>query len=308
MVNKDWYSYRAEVETELQRLKQKSKYGEKTVSDPLDRSSDDLASVFEKVNNLVGMQNVKEDLHNLVNFLKIQKMRQAQGLQNVSVTLHSVFSGPPGTGKTTIARLMGEIYQRLGFLAKGHLVETDRSGLVAGYIGQTATKVDKVVESALDGVLFIDEAYTLAPEAASDKDFGREAIDTLLNRMENYKDRLVVIVAGYPEEMSRFLNANPGLQSRFNRYFNFEDYNADELLAIFSKICEQNHFILNHESKNILLKKLNLLYVNRDKNFGNGRLARNIFDKTIEKQANRLAKLSTVNKEMLMTILPEDIS
>lgn len=307
MLNKDWYTYRAEVEAELQRLKQKPKYGEKTVSEPLDRSSDNLASIFEKLNNLVGMENVKNDIYNLVNFLKIQKMRQAQGLQNVSVTLHSVFSGPPGTGKTTIARLMGEIYQRLGFLAKGHLVETDRSGLVAGYIGQSAIKVDSVVQSALDGVLFIDEAYTLAPEGGSDRDFGREAIDTLLNRMENYRDRIVVIVAGYPGEMSRFLNANPGLQSRFNRYFNFEDYNSGELLAIFSKICEQNHFILTPESKNILLKRLTLLYDNRAKNFGNGRLARNIFDKTIEKQANRLAKLSTVNKEILMTIVPEDV-
>jgi stage V sporulation protein K len=253
------------------------------------------------------MQNVKDDIHTLINFLKIQKMREVENLPSISVTLHSVFCGPPGTGKTTIARLMGEIYKQLGVLSKGHVVETDRSGLVAGYIGQTAIKVDKVVESALDGVLFIDEAYTLAPETAASKDFGQEAIDILLKRMEDYKDRLVVIVAGYSEEMSRFVNANPGLQSRFNRYFDFQDYSPDELLVIFRKICEKSHFNLAEPSRDVLLKKLTLLYENRDNRFGNGRLVRNIFDKTVEKQANRLSKLSKVNKEMLMTIAPEDI-
>jgi stage V sporulation protein K len=200
------------------------------------------------------------------------------------------------------------IYKSLGILSKGHVIETDRSGLVAGYIGQTATKVDGIVESALDGVLFIDEAYTLKPEANSSKDFGQEAIDTLLKRMEDYRGRLVVIVAGYTEEMSRFIDANPGLQSRFNRYFNFEDYHPDELLVIFEKICEQSHFNLADKSRDVLLNKLTLLYENRDKKFGNGRLVRNIFDKTIEKQANRLSKLSNVTKEMLMTIMPDDIA
>lgn len=305
MLNNSWHSY--DVEAELQRMKEELKRSGRKIPGSLDSSSDDLADISEKLSNLVGMQNVKDDIHTLINFLKIQKMREAEDLPSVSVTLHSVFCGPPGTGKTTIARLMGEIYKQLGLLSKGHVIETDRSGLVAGYIGQTAIKVDKVVESALDGVLFIDEAYTLAPETGASKDFGQEAIDTLLTRMVDHKDRLAVIVAGYPEEMSRFIEANPGLQSRFNRYFNFQDYNPDELLTIFRNICEQSHFHLSEQSRDILLKKLTLLYENRDKRFGNGRLVRNIFDKTVEKQANRLSKLSNLSKEMLMTIAPEDI-
>lgn len=305
MLNNSWDSY--SVEAELQRMKDELKLSGRKTPGSLDSSYDDLDDISDKLSNLVGMQNVKDDIHTLTNFLKIQKMREAEDLPNISVTLHSVFCGPPGTGKTTVARLMGKIYKQLGVLSKGHVVETDRSGLVAGYIGQTAIKVDKVIESALDGVLFIDEAYTLAPETSASKDFGQEAVDILLKRMEDYKDRLVIIVAGYSEEMSRFINANPGLQSRFNRYFNFQDYNPDELLVIFSKICEKNHFRLAELSKDVLLKKLTFLYENRDNRFGNGRLVRNIFDKTVEKQANRLSKISKVSKEMLMTITPEDI-
>ncbi len=202
---------------------------------------------------------------------------------------------------------MGQIYKQLGILSQGHVVETDRSGLVAGYVGQTAIKTDTAIESALDGVLFIDEAYALKPEEAKN-DFGQESIDTLLKRMEDYRDRLVVIVAGYSEEMTRFIDANPGLKSRFNKYFYFEDYNPTELLTIFEKICEQNHFKLTEKSKTVLLNKLTDLYVNRDQKFGNARLVRNIFEKTIERQTNRLVKYSRVSKEMMSTIMPEDIS
>ncbi|BAY12681.1 AAA family ATPase [Calothrix sp. NIES-2098] len=291
-----------EIDAELEQLKKELK---KRYLDN-DCSSEGMESVIEQLNNLVGMQNVKDEINTLINFLKIQKLRQEQKLATVSVTLHSVFCGSPGTGKTTVARLMGEIYKELGILSKGHLVETDRSGLVAGYIGQTAIKVDAIIESALDGVLFIDEAYALKPEN-SRNDFGQEAIDTLLKRMEDYRDRLVVIVAGYSEEMSRFIDANPGLQSRFNKYFYFEDYQPHELLNIYEKICEQSHFCLTEHSRKTLLTKFNDLYVSRNNKFGNGRLVRNIFDKTIEKQANRLVKIPGVSKEMMMEIIPEDI-
>nr|WP_281167014.1 AAA family ATPase [Baaleninema simplex] len=223
------------------------------------------------------------------------------------MSLHSVFCRPPGTGKTTVARLIGSIYRELGILAKGHLVEIDRSGLVAGYIGHTAKQTEKVIESAIDGVLFIDEAYSLKPEGAK-SDFGQEAIDTLLKRMEDYRDRLVVIVAGYSDEMSRFIESNPGLQSRFNRYFYFEDYLPDDLLKIFDALCQTHHFELTSEARSILLNGLMELYENRNKNFGNGRLVRNIFEKTIEKQSSRLVKLSNVTKAEMLQLKTEDIA
>jgi AAA+ superfamily predicted ATPase len=262
--------------------------------------------VLEELNQLVGMENIKSEVRTLTNFLKVQKVRAERGMAKTQVSLHSVFCGPPGTGKTTVARLMGKIYQNLGFLSKGHLVETDRAGMVASHIGGTAEKVDALVKTALDGVLFIDEAYALKPPGA-DRDFGQEAIDTLLKRMEDYRNRLVVIVAGYSDEMSDFIESNPGLKSRFNRYFTFNHYTPDELIKIFEKLCKDSHFQLTQAARETLRTLLEQLYERRDRTFGNARLVRNLFEKIIERQADRLATIAQLTDEVLTTILPEDI-
>ncbi len=273
---------------------------------PANPTQETLEQVLDELNQLVGMNNIKEEVKTLTNFLKVQKVRTDRGLANASVSLHSIFSGPPGTGKTTVARLMGRIFQSLGFLEKGQLIETDRAGLVADYIGGTAKKVDEKVNEALDGLLFIDEAYALIPEDSS-RDFGKEAVDVLLKRMEDYRKRLVVIAAGYTDEMHRFVESNPGLKSRFNRYFYFQDYTPDELVAIFNKMCQGNHFNPTEATNEKLKTLLTELYNSRDRTFGNARLVRNLFEKAIERQANRLAVINTLTDEILTTILPEDI-
>ena len=301
-----------DIERELELLKlqlkqQKNDFVNNKIPDKNSKSNlDNIDNILKELHSLIGLKQLKLEINNLIDFLKIQQKRQEFGLSKVPITLHLVFCGSPGTGKTTVARLIGKIYQELGILKKGHCIETDRSGLVAQYIGHTARQTDELIKSALDGVLFIDEAYTLKPENAG-KDFGQEAIDTLLKRMEDYRDRLVVIVAGYPNEMSRFIESNPGLQSRFTRYFTFEDYQPDELLAIFKKICDSNNYRLDTTAKKALLIKFTKLYDRRDKNFGNGRLARNLFEKTIERQAKRLAKLDKLDRETIVTIVAEDI-
>lgn len=265
-----------------------------------------LEQVMAELDDLVGMQNIKESVRTLTNFLKVQQVRKERGLAQTSVSLHMVFGGPPGTGKTTIARLTGRLFKALGILKKGHLVETDRAGLVAGYVGQTAKKTDDLVNSALDGVLFIDEAYALSPPGGGN-DFGREAIDTLLKRMEDFRDRLVVIVAGYTDEMNDFIETNPGLKSRFNRYFYFADYPPQDLLAIFTKMCSKSNFNPTTETQAKLKQMFEQLYTSRDRTFGNGRLVRNLFEKAIEQQANRLASAATLTDEQLVTLLPEDL-
>jgi AAA+ superfamily predicted ATPase len=273
---------------------------------PSPSAAEDLEQVMAELNDLVGMENIKASVQTLTNFLKVQQVRSQRGLAKTSVSLHAVFGGPPGTGKTTVARLMGRIYKSLGFLVKGHLVETDRAGMVAGYVGQTAKKVDELITSALDGVLFIDEAYSLTPSGATN-DFGREAIEVLLKRMEDHRDRLVVIVAGYTDEMTDFVESNPGLESRFNRYFFFNDYPPDDLLEIFVKLCSKNNFTLTVEATARLHELLTNLYEHRDRTFGNARLVRNLFEQAIERQANRLARITTLTDEILITLLPEDL-
>lgn len=254
---------------------------------------------------LIGLESVKKEVGSLVNYIKVQQMREERGMRITPVSYHCVFTGNPGTGKTTVARIVSEIYKDLGILKKGHLVETDRSGLVAEYVGQTAVKTNNIIDSALDGILFIDEAYSLVDGGNSD--YGKEAIATLLKRMEDDRDRLVVILAGYTDDMKRFIDSNPGLQSRFNRYIEFPDYSAEELHQIFLSSAKKYEYKLTEEADAFLKQALEDVVANKDKNFGNGRFVRNLFEKVVENQANRLSTVSHVSSEILATIEVEDI-
>ncbi len=265
-----------------------------------------LEELMEELNNLVGLKKVKEDVQSLTNVVKIMKMRKERGLPQVDMSLHLVFTGNPGTGKTTVARLLSGIYREIGVLSKGHLVEVDRSRLVAKYVGQTAPQVMEVVKEALGGVLFIDEAYALVSRRG-ENDFGYEAVDTLLKAMEDHRDDLIVIVAGYPDKMEEFLESNPGLQSRFNKYINFDDYSPSELLDIFMKMCEKNGYKPAEAATQKVNQMLTQLHEFRSDSFANARTVRNLFEKLLAIQADRLAALETVSNEDLSTIVEEDI-
>ena len=270
--------------------------------EPPKKSMDEL---LEELEGLVGLEDIKRDVKSLVNLVKVRKLRQANDLPVPPISLHMVFVGNPGTGKTTVARLMGQLYAAAGALTKGQLIETDRSGLVAGYVGQTALKTQQLIQSALGGVLFIDEAYSLS--SGGENDFGREAIETLLKGMEDNRDNLVVIVAGYTEPMRKFLSSNPGLESRFNKYFFFPDYNGDQLMEIFRMQCRENGYTLTKEAEKKAVSGFRKLYKDRGENFGNGRDVRNRFEDMVAAQSNRVAAMKDPSKEELMSVLPEDI-
>ena len=261
---------------------------------------------YEELEDLIGLDNVKQEVKSLANFVKLQKQRQEKGMKTPKMSYHLVFTGSPGTGKTTVARIVARIYKDLGILKTGHTVETDRSGLVAEYVGQTATKTNAIVDSALNGVLFRDEAYALVPENASN-DYGQEAISTLLKRMEDDRDKLVVIIAGYTNEMKRFIDSNPGLQSRFNRYINFPDYTAKELVRIFHMYMKKNQYTISDEADEMLKEKLDYAVEHKDRNFGNARYVRNVFEKSIQMQANRLEGKSNLSDRELTEITASDI-
>lgn len=265
-----------------------------------------LTEVLEELDGLIGLDNIKLDVRELVNFLKIQKEREKHGLPATPISLHTVFSGNPGTGKTTVARLFGRILGALGILSQGHLIETDRAGLVAEYTGQTAPRTHKKIDEALDGVLFIDEAYSLTAEDGDDP-YGAEALQILLKRMEDDRDRLVVILAGYPEPLRRMLDSNPGLNSRFPRIFNFPDFSAVELGRIFAQFCTHNRYVLPAKTRAKLLLGFQYLLDHRDEQFGNGRLARNIFESAIRRLANRIAGITPLTAALLTMIDPADV-
>ena len=258
-----------------------------------------------KLNELIGLRQAKSEIASLCNFIHMKQMRAEMDLKSPTISYHCVFSGNPGTGKTTVARILAGIYRDLGILNSGHLVETDRSGLVAEYVGQTAVKTNRIIDSALDGILFIDEAYTLANGDAND--YGAEAIATLLKRMEDDRERLVVILAGYTDEIEAFINSNPGLRSRFNRYIHFDDYTAEELYEIFCVLSKKNEYELMPEAAHLLQKQLSAIVANKPKDFGNARYIRNLFEKVVEAQAGRLTTKSGLSKKDLTLITEEDL-
>ena len=262
-----------------------------------------MEDLMAELDSYIGLGAVKEEVHNLINMVQVYKLRREHDLPTTDMSLHMVFTGNPGTGKTMMARMMARIYRSLGILSKGQLVEVDRSGLVAGYVGQTALKTQKVIEKAMGGVLFVDEAYAL--NGKSENDFGQEAIDTLLKAMEDHRDDLVVIVAGYTDLMDKFIHSNPGLESRFNRFLLFEDYSLDELMAIFKMRCGKG-YTLSPEAEPLVRDYIAEESADGD-GFGNARGVRTIFEHILVAQNNRLAKMENVTREDLMMLLPEDV-
>ena len=265
-----------------------------------------LDELLAKLDRLVGLSTVKLEIKSLVNIARIREMRRKQGLKIPAAGYHMVFVGPPGTGKTTIARLLGQIFNALDLLSKGHLVEVDRAEMVAGYVGQTALKTDAVVNEALGGVLFIDEAYSLAPEDAG-QDFGREAIETLLKLMEDHREDLVVVAAGYRDRMHSFIESNPGLRSRFTRFIDFPDYVPEELIKIFLGLADEGGYQLSPGALTAITNLLTEKYQARGEHFGNARMVRNVFEQMLVAQANRLAAVPAPTRDNLCGIDEADV-
>ena len=264
-----------------------------------------VEDLLAKLDELCGLDEIKKEVRSLINLVKVRKLREEHGLSVPPMSLHLVFLGNPGTGKTTVARLLAKLYHSIGVLSKGQLVETDRSGLVAGYVGQTALKTQEVVSKAIGGVLFIDEAYALTNKEGG-TDFGQEAVEVLLKNMEDHRDDLIVIVAGYTNLMQQFIHSNPGLESRFNKYFYFEDYNAQQLMTILESMCKKNCYQLGEDTKEKAFKMLSEAYENRDANFGNARDVRNLFEKLVARQSDRIAGTENPSTEDLMLLTGAD--